>query len=192
MTSADQPIDLMQDLANLYAREEMLAFFDFTVECRNGAPVCGLCRIARPKQASSGAHYISLTFVVDTPDEAARAAAQTAIDRIAPQPLRAVLPEVREVIAVPSINSTPDSYVAQADLLMHSDPTRPFITGQLVPAVAKLARMTVTDLTWWSSSPAAPRKDAPATAKSRPPLAEAQGSLVTRLSTYLKQQLGLQ
>jgi hypothetical protein len=185
MSAADQPIDLLQDFASLYAREEMLAFFDFGID-RGGAPaVSGLCRLSKPKAAAAGSQYLSLTFVVDTPDEKARSAAEAALDRIAPQPLQTMLPEVREVVAVPSIDSSPESYVVQIDLLMHGESSRPFIAGQLVPVIARLGGLKVIEFVWWEAAPAARTPAAPAKGPAE------SGSLVTRLSRYLKEQLGL-
>jgi hypothetical protein len=183
MTDAGRPIDILQDFASLYAREEMMAFFDFGIDRGGAPPVSGLCRLSKPKNPRAGGQYLSLTFVVDTPDDAARGAAQAALDRIAPEPLRSMLPEVREVVAVPSIDTTPESYVVQLDLMMHADPTRPFLSGQLVPAIARLSGLKVVELVWWDNPPVAPKGPAaagPVTA----------GSLVARLRRYLKEQLG--
>ncbi len=65
-------IDLRQELIDLYADEQMLAFFEFTLERPGNEALSGLCRIARPKPHSSTLRYLSLIFLVDTPDSATR------------------------------------------------------------------------------------------------------------------------
>ena len=68
----NKPVDIMQECAALFNQEDTLAWFDFQLACGGGKPVEGLCRIAHPKKSGSGKEYISLIFVVDTPDTAVR------------------------------------------------------------------------------------------------------------------------
>jgi len=187
MGAGDGRIDLMQDLTKLYQREEMLAFFDFQIERAGRDPIAGICRISRPKDAASKVRYLSLTFVIDTPDEAARDAALVALDRIAPAPLRSALPEIREVLPVPSLSGADESLVTQIDLLVQTDPARAFIAGQLVPAVGRLAGLNVSDFVWWEA-PKAPPTSPP---KAAAPAAAPEESLVGRLRRFLKDQLGI-
>lgn len=193
MGAADGRIDLMQDLTKAYQREEMLAFFDFRIERAGREAVSGICRISRPKDAASRVRYLSLTFVVDTPDEAARDAALTALDRIAPAPLRSALPEIREVLPVPSLSGADESLVTQIDLLVQTDPARAFIAGQLVPALGRLAGLKVSDFVWWETPKPAAAAPAPPRAASAPQAQAAapEQSLVSRLRRFLKDQLGM-
>jgi len=184
--AGDGPIDIMQDFADLYAREEMLAFFDFTIGRGEAPPISGLCRISKPKGSATSSHYLSLTFVIDAPDEATRKAAQEALDQLEPDRVRKALPEIREVITVPTINSGSENYVVQADLLMQAAPGRPFIVQQLVPTIERTTGLKMTDFVWWQTTPSGSAKAAAA------PSPEPEGSMVSRLSKYLKQQLGLE
>ncbi len=61
-------IDLRQELIDLYASEQMLAFFEFTLAHPGNEALSGLCRIAQPKPHRSTLRYLSLIFLVDTPD----------------------------------------------------------------------------------------------------------------------------
>lgn len=185
MGAGDGRIDLMQDLTRLYQREEMLAFFDFHIAHPGRDPVAGLCRISRPKDAATKVRYLSLTFVVDTPDEAARDTALAALDRIAPEPIRRALPEIREVLPVPSLSGADESLVTQIDLLVQTDPARAFIAGQLVPAIGRLAGLEVSDFVWWEA-PKAPPTSPPEAAAA----AAQDQSLVGRLRRFLRDQLG--
>jgi hypothetical protein len=187
MHASDGPIDILQDFANIYAREEMLAFFDFAIDRSSGPAVTGLCRISRPKSAATGSHYLSLTFVVDAPDDEARQLAQAALDALEPEAVRQALPEIREVIAVPTINSSSESFIMQADLLMQMDPPRAFIAQQLVPLLGRLTGFKVTDFVWWKT----PAPGASVAGAAPPTPVDAGDSLVARFSKYLRQQLGL-
>jgi len=191
MGVGDGRIDLMQDLTKLYQREEMLAFFDFQIERPNRDAVAGICRISRPKDAASRVRYLSLTFVVDTPDEAARDAALTALDGISPNALRSVLPEIREVLPVPSLSGSEESLVTQIDLLVQTDPARAFIAGQLVPAVGRLAGLKVSDFVWWETPKPAPATGAASAGAAKPAAPAPDQSLVGRLRRFLKDQLGI-
>ncbi len=44
-------IDIMQEFVELYHQEEMLAFFEFSIERPGAAAVNGLCKISKPKAA---------------------------------------------------------------------------------------------------------------------------------------------
>ncbi|MCK6555561.1 hypothetical protein L6Q96_13430 [Candidatus Binatia bacterium] len=191
MGASDGRIDLMQDFTRLYQREEMLAFFDFRIAPPGREAIGGLCRISRPKDAASKVRYLSLTFVVDTPDEAARQAAMTALDRIAPAPLRQTLPEIREVLPVPSLSGSDESLVTQIDLLVHTDPARAFIAGQLVPVIGRLAGLEITDFVWWEAPKAPPTSPPKAAAPTSARAAAADVSLVGRLRRFLRDQLGI-
>jgi hypothetical protein len=186
MTSSDGQIDLMQDFASLYAREEMLAFFDFALDRPAAPAVSGLCRISQPKSGGTGSHYLSLTFIVDTPDDAARTMAQRALDKLEPDALSKALPEIREVIIVPSINASSDSYVAQADLMMRVEPPRAFIAAQLVPALGRLTGFKIVEFVWWEAP-----KTASKAAGSDAGRSTGTSSLASRLSQFFKEQLGI-
>src|SRR5262245_32009646 len=111
-------VDIFQEFVAQYAREEMLAFFEFTPELEGQGSVSGLCRISQPKQGSSKLQYLSLTFVVDTPDEAARAAIQKVLTRLTETTLRAALPQAAGLVPTPSMHTGPEHYIKQIDILL--------------------------------------------------------------------------
>jgi hypothetical protein len=175
-----KPIDIMQEFVDLYGKEEMLAFFDFTVERPGAAPVSGLCRISRPKSSGAKLQYLSLSFVADTPDEAAHAAIGAVLGRLDTDSLHRAVAEVSEVVCMPSFGGASQSYIAQADILLDTVPDRQFIALRLLPAVRRLMQVKPTEVVWWaeptvSGTPAAPP----------PPPTESSGSLVGSIRSYL-------
>ncbi|NKC15331.1 MAG: hypothetical protein GKR94_25000 [Gammaproteobacteria bacterium] len=75
-------IDLRQELIELYAGEQMLVFFEFTLEHPENEALSGLCRIAQPKPHRSTLRYLSLIFLVDTHDSANRPVVRKALARL--------------------------------------------------------------------------------------------------------------
>src|SRR5262245_42833364 len=150
---ADGSVDLLREFVDLYSREEMLAFFEFRLERPGGREVEGLCRISQPKDGRSNLYYLSLGFVADTPDEAARRSIDDALARLDGDALRSAVPSVVEVLPVTSMPTGPESFVRQADILFDeqsaSDPTTTL--EQLIPAVARITGIHPRELVWWNS-----------------------------------------
>ena len=176
-------IDLGQDLIDLYAGEQMLAFFEFTLERPGNDDLSGLCRIAQPKPHRSTLRYLSLIFLVDTPDAATRLVVQKALARLEGSALKAAVPGMTDGALLSSLHSSTENYIAQTDLLLESDVNKAFITTQLIPALARLAQLHLTHVEWWeeSRSLAAPPADAPSPSSSL--LATVRGWLRRSLSS---------
>ena len=156
-------IDLRQELIDLYAGEQMLAFFEFTLERPGNEALSGLCRLARPKPHRSTLRYLSLIFLVDTPDSATRPVAQKALARLEGSALKTAVPGMTDNALISSLHSSTESYIAQTDLLLESEVNQAFITTQLIPAIARLAQLHLTHVEWWeeSRSLAVPPADTP-------------------------------
>jgi hypothetical protein len=168
--------DIVQEFVDLYKREEMLAFFDFTLEREGRDPISGLCRISQPKRGKSKMRYLSLTFLADTPDADARAAVQAVLASLEGSGLKASLPEVFEVVLVPVMSAGGENYVGQIDLLLDRDldTDRRFLSVRLLPAIRQCTGAKAGEMVWWDS------------AESRPtPPAERTGSLLSRLMQLL-------
>jgi hypothetical protein len=144
-------IDIFREFVDQYAREDMLAFFEFTLDCADRGPVSGLCRISRPKAGSSSLKYLSLTFVLDTPDEAIRLPVQDSLARIEETRLRAALPQIAGVVPTPPISTSPEHYIKQIDILLGAAPTpdQRFIAERLVPALCEITEIKVNEISWW-------------------------------------------
>lgn len=156
-------IDLRQELIDLYAGEQMLAFFEFTLERPGNEALSGLCRIAQPKPHRSTLRYLSLIFLVDTPDSATRLVVQKALARLEGSALKTAVPGMTDSAIISSLSSSTESYIAQTDLLLESAVNQAFITTQLIPAIARIAQLHLTHVEWWeeSRSLATPPADTP-------------------------------
>lgn len=160
---AEGIIDLRQELIDLYAGEQMLAFFEFTLERPGNEALSGLCRIAQPKPHRSTLRYLSLIFLVDTHDSATRLVVQKALARLEGSALKTAVPGMTDGAIISSLSSSTENYIAQTDLLLESTVNKAFITTQLIPAIARIAQLRLIHVEWWeeSRSLAAPPADAP-------------------------------
>ena len=141
----------------------MLAFFEFTLERPGDDDLSGLCRIARPKSDRSTLRYLSLIFLVDTPDSTTRPVVQKALARLEGSALKTAVPGMTDNAIISSLSSSTENYVAQTDLLLESEVNKAFITTQLIPAIARIAQLHLTHVEWWeeSRSLTAPPADTP-------------------------------
>lgn len=150
----DEVIDITQQFVDLYAREEMLCFFDFAI-ARPGEPeLSGLCRISKPKQDQSSLRYLSMVFVVDTPDQKSRREVPSVFTRLEGDSLKAFVAEVAEVLAVPAPSAHSENYVHQIDVLLDADtePDERFVSAMLVPAVRTLSGLRTNEIVWWGDA----------------------------------------
>jgi hypothetical protein len=171
---AQKRIDIIQEFVDLYKQEEMLAFFEFRI---GGPPATtGLCRISKQKGSKAGMHYLSLTFVVDAPDEPSRAAADTALNRIDDSAMQAAVPEIAAVVPIPVMIHGAENYLRQVDVMLRErvEADRSFVADRLLPAVFRLSGITAGAIEWWDE--AAPATAAQATGERSPLL----GTLLAR------------
>ncbi|HEV8718931.1 MAG TPA: hypothetical protein VGX03_39685 [Candidatus Binatia bacterium] len=179
-----EQIDIFQEFVAQYAREEMLAFFEFTLDLEGQESVSGLCRISQPKQGSSRLRYLSLTFVVDTPNEMARAAIEHVLAHLTETTLRAVLSQTAGVVPTPSMHTGPEHYIRQIDILLsvNTTPDKRFISESLVPALQKVFPLQISEVSWWEARPVGPHD-----AGSEPQTREGQSaSLVANLKNFFR------
>jgi hypothetical protein len=177
-------IDIFQEFVAQYAREEMLAFFEFTLERGGQEPLSGLSRISQPKQGSSSLSYLSLTFVFDTPDEAARTASEHALAHLTETSLRAALPQATGLVPTPSMHTGPEHYIRQIDILLgaNTTPDKHFISESLVPALHKILPLQFSEVSWWEARPQDLHD-----AGSEPQIREERGaSLVANLKNFFR------
>jgi hypothetical protein len=146
----DKPIDIMQQFVDLYGREELLAFFDLTIERPGKPPISGLCRVSKPKGSGAKLHYLSLSFVADTPDDETRAAVEQILARLDADTLSQAVSGITGVVPMPSMSGSASSYVTQTDILLESEPDRQFIALRLLPAIRRLLQAKPTEVVWWS------------------------------------------
>ena len=179
----DGRIDIFQEFVSLSKQEQMLAFFDFELATGSPAPVSGLCRISKPKRGEARTPYVSLTFVVDTPDERTKTAIHDALARLEAEPLKSAVPGVQELLPVPVINLGAENFVWQADVLL--EPVvkleKDWLAQRLIPAVQRITRIKATEVVWWDDRAAPPASTPSATGSSPAP----QPSLLSSIRQYL-------
>ncbi|MBI3798129.1 MAG: hypothetical protein HY268_14330 [Deltaproteobacteria bacterium] len=177
-------IDIFQEFVDQSAREELLAFFDLTLPRPGKEPLLGLGRISQPKRGSSSLRYLSLTFVVDTPDEDARTSIQHILTHLEESSLRAALPQAVGLVPTPSMHTGPEHYIRQIDILLGATtvPDKHFITERLVPALQKILPVQINEMSWWEARP-----EGPEDIESESHTGEARStSLVTTLKNFLR------
>ena len=174
-------IDLRQELIDLYAGEQTLAFFEFTLERPGNEALSGLCRVTQPKRHRSALRYLSLSFLVDTPDSATRPVVQKALALLEGDALKTAVPEVTDGAIISRLSSSAESYVAQTDLLLASEVNKAFILKKLIPAIARIAQLHPTPVEWWEESPT------PASPPLAPP--SPQSSLLATVRDWLRRSL---
>lgn len=177
----DQPIDIMQEFVDQYAREEMLAFFEFTVPRPAPPAIAGLCKISRAKSGGSRLKYLSLSFMVDTPDDDARRRVDEALGRMEEGGLHARLSQVVDVVPMPSLNAGAENHLRQADLLLDDTvvPDQFFIQERLIPMICAVTQVALGEIVWWGAQ-------APPATPPRRSLEAKDESLVGSLTKYLK------
>lgn len=193
----EEPIDILKDFVSLYDREEMLAFFQFRCARLDAPPVCGLCRVSKPKGRADFS-YLSLTFMADAADDGARAAVDDVLAKIEADDFRSTLPAIATIVPVPAMCSGSENYVRQLDAMLrpHIDPGKPFIAERLSPALRTVMQIETGSVVWWADEDGTLRPDnapapshaapvvEPRTAAAPAPPPSALKSLTQRLKKY--------
>jgi hypothetical protein len=137
-------IDLYQEFIDVFHKEEMLAFFDFLTHGGAADSLSGLCKISRPKPGKADSRYLSLLFIVDTPDEDAWKKAEARFAEIDWDGLRDRLPEFESALSIPfSLREFTGNYFQEIDVYLKNNTavSRSFIVGALCPAIFSVARL---------------------------------------------------
>lgn len=176
-TMAQKRIDIIQEFVDLYQQEEMLAFFEFRIGGPTGT--AGLCRISRQKGDAAGMRYLSLTFMVDAPDDKSRAAADAALNRIDDAAMQAAVPAVAAVVPIPVMIHGGENYVRQVDVMLRepTEVSQAFVMDQLLPVVFRLSGITTRAVEWWDEAAPAARSKSAEPVEQRTPLL---GALLAR------------
>lgn len=183
MTARDG-VDLYREFIEVFRREEMLALFDFQAETGNGGHLTGLCKISRPKGGRSDSRYVSLLFIIETPDEQALKEARTRFDAVNWELLADRLPEFESVLSIPfALREFTGSHFREIDIYLkeRGAVSRRFIANALCPAVCSVAGLRGGEPVFREELPDAAREPASVN------LADAGGSsLVSRLRDMFK------
>lgn len=179
----NKPVDIVQECAALFNQEDTLAWFDFQLACGEGCAAPGLCRIGHPKKSTCGKDYVSLVFLIDTPDGEGRKKVIERFKQLGSGSLATMLPEIAAVVSVPSASINPEIYIKQADLILKEKftATTEFLAQRLYPSIKEAFDLTAGELGWWEDM----RKEKPTVTTSEVPEKQAAKSLLVRLKEKL-------
>ena len=137
--SKKNTIDVSEESINLFEKEDLVAFFDFTFNRKDLQPVEGLCKISRPKAGQSSMNYFSLLFIVDTPDKEIMDQIRKITGRLNEENLRVPLGGVSYSVVMPSVSVREKICIKQVDIILEAPcRTEAFITEKLFPAVLSI------------------------------------------------------
>ena len=148
-------IDLNQQLIDLFNKEEMLAFFDFGLSLSGNEPVSGLCKISRPKDTDHHTQYISLLFLIDTPNGAIWEAVHAYADNIGWSKFEAELPGIETVLSIPHVHHGIGIYFKETAIYLNSDAaaSKYYVSNKLYPAILKIMGLRAGELVFWEDLP---------------------------------------
>jgi len=178
-------IDLHQEFIELFRKEEMLAFFDFRSETGKGAPFSGLCKVSKPIAGKSDSMYLSLLFIIETPEEQLWRDVAGWFDAIVWDGLNQRLPEFESVLSIPyALESFTGNYFQEVDIYLKSGTvlSRSYVLGTLYPAVRAVAGIEADEPVFWEDLP---NRGCGTTAQTCDS-ARGGGSLISRLQEFFR------
>jgi|WetSurMetagenome_2_1015567.scaffolds.fasta_scaffold07906_8 hypothetical protein len=148
-------IDVNQQLIDLFNKEKMLAFFDFRLNLGGDESVSGLCKISRPKGTGEQIQYISLLFLIDTPNEAVGQQVDTFTRNIGWSSFREAMPGVQTVLPIPAGQQGAGIYFKETDIYLNSDVviSKAYVASKLYPAISNIVGLRAGELVFWDDLP---------------------------------------
>jgi hypothetical protein len=148
-------IDLTRQLIDLFNKEQMLAFFDFKVTPGENEPVSGLCKISRPKGADEQTQYVSLLFLIDTPNDEVWEHVNAFVNHIGWDAFRRELPGAETVLSIPHLIHTTGIFFKETAIYLSSNVTvsKYYVSNKLYPAVLRVMGLRAGELVFWEDLP---------------------------------------
>jgi hypothetical protein len=148
-------IDLTKQLTDLFKKEQMLAFFDFQVTPGGNEPVSGLCKISRPKGAGGQSQYVSLLFLIDTPNDEVWEHVNTFVNNIGWDAFRLELLGAETVLSIPHLIHKTGIYFKETAIYLSSNVTvsKYYVSSKLYPAVLRVMGLKAGELVFWEDLP---------------------------------------
>ena len=153
-TRSDASIDIKQELVDLFEKEALVAYFDVTSSPDITPPLSGICKIAKPLAGSTGQQYISLLFIIDTPDADTLRIAKECVKRIDEDRLTKCDPEITSAVLMPETTIGDVYYTRHIDVLLAS-PIRgetQTIVGNIHEAIRDVPSLEPGELVWWEGT----------------------------------------
>ncbi len=145
-------IDIEQELMDLVASEEVLAFFNFVLPVPGAGETEGLCKVSHPRERNSRVTYVAMLFLIDAPDAGMLHAVDAHMrkidwDSVAPSGVSAML-------AVPHRSANAGLFLKEVDVYLEDGQSAnaAFVRGVLQPVVARATGMKPGELTVWEES----------------------------------------
>ncbi|MBI4773706.1 MAG: hypothetical protein HY788_05915 [Deltaproteobacteria bacterium] len=151
---SDASIDIKQELADLFEKEDVVAYFDVTSSPGITPPLTGICKVAKPLAGSPGQQYVSLLFILDTPDADTLRIARECVKQIDERRLIQYVPEITSAVPMPE-SMIGDAYVRHIDVLLAGSPGDQIqrIVGEIYEALRDIPSLELGELVWWEGEP---------------------------------------
>jgi hypothetical protein len=153
-------IDLITQLIDLFNKEQMLAFFDFQVTPGGNEPVSGLCKISMPKGADEQSQYVSLLFLIDTPNDTVWEHVNAFVNNIGWDAFRRELPGAETVLSIPHLIHTTEIYFKETAIYLSSNVTvsKYYVSSKIYPTVLRVTGLRPGELVFWEDLPESKRE----------------------------------
>lgn len=148
-------IDLDRELIELFNKEQMIAFFDFQVTRGEGAPNTGLCKISRPKSGARQSQYISLLFLIDTPEKSDWQQVDAFLGNLDWNTFQHELPGVVSVLPIPHLDKSSCIYFKEVDIYLTNSVSlgKSYVKNLLYPAVLRVMEINCGEMVFWDDIP---------------------------------------
>lgn len=148
-------IDLDRQLLELFKKERMLAFFDFRVHPGGAEPLSGLCKISQPKGGSRQSQYLSLLFLIDTPNATDWQQVDDYTGHLNWDALMRELPGVVTVLPLPNLHRGTGIYFKEVDVYLNITETivKHYVLNKLYPAILRVMKLTGGEVVFWDDVP---------------------------------------
>lgn len=176
----DRVIDLDEEFFALLKKEEIFAFFDFSLSLPGDQTASGLCKISRPKSADSKSHYISLLFMLDAADDPTCQSINEYINGIDWEKLNKSVAGVASVVPMPYLSQRAGIYIREVDIFLAGDKVERLFVERLLSSLARVAGLKAETLIFWDDIP---RTEEPA-ARSESPAPKHASSCIDRLKNF--------
>jgi hypothetical protein len=159
LPAVTKTIDIGQELQDIIANEELLAFFDFVLplaDAGGARELEGLCKVSRPRERRSRATYLSVFFVVDLPDPAAYRALDAQLRRIEWSAGDESAAGIDCVVPIPHRAAGGGLFLKEVDVYLDGTrrPDAAFVREVLQPGLARAVGLRAGDLTVWDEAAA--------------------------------------
>ncbi len=149
----DRVIDLEEEFLDLMKREEIFAFFDFSLSLPADSTVSGLCKISRPKPADSGSHYFSMVFMLDAADDRACRAINEYFKAIDWEELGRAVPGILSFAPMPCLSQRAGVYITEVDVYLTAGGLTKNFLERFHSALAEGMRIRAENPIYWDDLP---------------------------------------